>query len=311
MHPRLLAALASVVAATTATTTTWSCTAHPPAAPLPLPAGLSFSQLVCSSSAIPVFGKAGPLNVSVLSADLASGKLRLVPLTNASLATVGAMAAASPGRKLWGGINGGYFWRTDVHSFVDTVCLGKSRAQAEAAPSASAPNAGVGDGAVFSGGQLLASNCDCAGFSRPALLTINGSLSRVDVLRRGDAPPFGPALDAIAAGPNLVASNASGAFIAIPSDDDNIGVRWGSARPAARPAACAPVVKEASALAPHPRQPSSHTPLHPRRTSLSTVQTRRWGSFATGPPYWSPRMASMAARGLTPRAGPMRSPWRT
>lgn len=211
---------------------TWSCsTARPAAAaPLPLPAGLSFSQLVCTSSPIPVFGKAGPLNVSVLSADLTAGNLRLVPLASPSLATVGAMAAASPGRRLWGGINGGYFWRTDVHSFVDTVCQGKSRAQAEAAPSATAPNAGVGDGAVFSGGQLLASNCDCAGFSRPAVLTINGSLSRVDVLHRGDAPPFGPALDAIAAGPNLVASNASGAFVAIPSDDDNIGVRGGVLR---------------------------------------------------------------------------------
>jgi hypothetical protein len=102
-----------------------------------------------------------------------------------------------------------------------------------------------------------------------------------------------------------VASNASGAFIAIPSDDDNIGVRWGSARPARVP--CVVAVAQPRLRATFP----PHSPSHPRRTSLSTVQTRRWGSFATGPPCWSPRMASMAARGSTPLAGPTRSPWRT
>ena len=202
--------------------TTWSCATRPPALPS-LPAGLSFSQLICTSSPIPIFGRAGPLNVSVFSVDLASGAFRLAPLTSSSLATVGAMAAAAAPRKLWGGVNGGYFWRTDVATFLDTVCQGKTRADALAAPSAAAPNAGVGDGAVIAGGELLASNCDCPGFSRPAVLTINGSSSRVDVLRRGDPPPFGRALDALSAGPNLVSSNASGPFINIPKDDDNIG----------------------------------------------------------------------------------------
>lgn len=206
------------------TTTSWTCDPRPPS-PLALPAGLSFHQLMCSSPYIPVFGRAGPLNVSVLAVDLALGTLRLTPITNTTLSAVGVMGAsgAARGRKLWGGINGGYFWRTDVSSFADGVCLGKTRADATAAPSASAPNHGVGDGAVVGGGALLGSNCNCVGFSRPAVLTLNGSSSRVDVVHRGDPPPFGLAFESIAAGPNLVSSNASGAFVDIPKDDDNIG----------------------------------------------------------------------------------------
>ena len=88
---------------------------------------------------------------------------------------------------------------------------------------ASNTNLGIGDGVIVAGGALLASNCDCIGYSRPAVLTINGSSSRIDVAHRGDPAPHGLALDSIAAGPNLVSSNASGAFIDIPADDDNIG----------------------------------------------------------------------------------------
>ena len=57
-----------------------------------------------------------------------------MPVVNASLATVGEMAAAQPSRKLWAGINGGYFWRLDSQSFIDGVCIGKSRADALAPP---------------------------------------------------------------------------------------------------------------------------------------------------------------------------------
>lgn len=201
----------------------WTCLPRP-LAPLPLPAGVTFSQLVCTSDiAIPLFGKAGPLNVSVVSVDLTRPGLRLSPLANASLRTVDGMAASTPQRNLLAGINGGYFWRVDVKTFVDGVCLGKSRADALAAPSASNVNLGVGDGAITASGQLLASNCDCLGFSRPAVLSINGSASRIDVVHRGDPAPFGLSLDSLAAGPNLVSSNASGSFVDIPSDDDNLG----------------------------------------------------------------------------------------
>ena len=121
------------------------------------------------------------------------------------------------------GINGPYFWRVDVKTFFDTVCVGKLRANALEPPSADAPNAGIGDGAVVSEGRVLSSNCDCLGFSRPTVLSINGSSTHIDVLHRGDAPPAGTLLDALSAGPNLVTSNASGTFIDIPSDDENIG----------------------------------------------------------------------------------------
>jgi hypothetical protein len=170
-----------------------------------------------------LFGRAGPLNVSFLSVDLTQPSLRLVPVVNATLATVEAMAAAQPTRKLLGGINGGYFWRVDSTSFFDGVCVGKSRAEALAPPSTATPNTGVGDGAVVAQGSLLASNCDLPGYSRPAVLTLNGAASRIDVVHRGNAPPAGLALDSLAAGPNLVSSNASGSFLDIPSDDDNIG----------------------------------------------------------------------------------------
>lgn len=216
----LLAALPSA----TALIVPWACAPLAGAPAPPLPAGITFAKLVCESlAAVPVFGKAGPINVSVLSADLSRPSLRLASLTDSSLATVDAMAAAAVPRKIWGGINAGYFWRLDVKTFFDGVCLGKSRADAEAAPAAAQPNYGVGDGVIVSGGALAASNCDCIGFSRPAVLTINGSASRIDVVHRGDPAPFGLAFDSTAAGPNLVSSNLSGSFIDIPSDDDNIG----------------------------------------------------------------------------------------
>ena len=219
---RLLALLLAASRAA-ALVSQWTCTPSPGASSPALPPGVRFGQLICNSSAIPLFGKAGPLNVSYLSVDLTLPSLRLVPVVNASLATIPEMAAALPSRKLWGGVNGGYFWRLDSKSFIDGVCLGKSRADALAPPSAATPNTGVGDGAIVSAGSLLASNCDCLGFSRPAVISLNGSATRIDVVGRGAAPPAGLALDSLAAGPNLVSSNASGPFINIPKDDDNIG----------------------------------------------------------------------------------------
>jgi hypothetical protein len=223
--PSSLLLLLLCAGAAHALTTQWACTPSlSPATPTaPLPAGLTFAQLVCTSSAIPLFGRSGPINVSVVAVDLTRPALRLVPVANASLAQLDAMAAALPARRLWAGINGGYFWRLDSKSFLDGVCLGKSRAEALLPPSLSAPNQGVGDGAVVAGGVLLAASCNCVGYSRPALLSINGSASRIDVQGRGAVPLFGTALDSLAAGPNLVSVNASGPYLDIPADDDNIG----------------------------------------------------------------------------------------
>jgi hypothetical protein len=89
--------------------------------------------------------------------------------------------------------------------------------------SADHPNYGVGDGSMVVDGQLLSNNCNCSGFSRPAILTLDGTKSHIDVLHRGDHPPAGLSLDSISAGPNLVSTGAQGTIIDIPKDDDNIG----------------------------------------------------------------------------------------
>ena len=214
------------LALTTAVITTWTCEPNPSSSSPnpPLPTGVSLLQLVCTSPSIPIFGKAGPLNISVLSVDLTLPTLRLAPIADSSLKPVDVQAASYPSRRLIAGINGGYFWRTDASSFIDGVCQGKSRADALQPASLGTPNTGVGDNAVVASGALLSSNCDCAGNSRPAVLTINASHSRIDVLHRGDPPLFGLAYDAIGSGPNLVSTNASGAtYVDIPKDDDDIG----------------------------------------------------------------------------------------
>lgn len=115
-------------------------------------------------------------------------------------------------------VNGGYFWRLDVKTFFDGVCLGmcapalacgtpercdssgKNRSDAMEPPSFSEPNYGVGDCSVVADGVALASNCDCPGFSRPVVMTINGTASRLDILTRGALPPAGLALDSTSAG---------------------------------------------------------------------------------------------------------------
>lgn len=83
---------------------------------------------------------------------------------------------------LLGGINGGYFWRVDVDGlWVDDVCWGKTRSDALTPAQIGEPNFGVGDGALITDGVLKSNNCDCKGFSRPALLTLNGVSSDVEV----------------------------------------------------------------------------------------------------------------------------------
>ena len=46
-------------------------------------------------------------------------------------------------------------------------------------------NRGVGDGALVTDGVLKSSNCDCRGYSRPAVLSLAGPGSTVSVLDRG------------------------------------------------------------------------------------------------------------------------------
>ena len=188
----------------------------------------TWTSLNCSSLPphIPDWGAFGPLVVNVVTARVdAASNLRLVPVAappSTTLAPLNALAAAD-GRQLLAGINGGYFWRVDVSTFVDSVCQGKTFADANLQPAWSTPNSGVGDGATVAAGVALSSNCNKPGFSRPAVLTLNGTSSNVAVLHRGALPPAGLTLDSISAGPNLVTSNSSGSFIDIPADDDNLG----------------------------------------------------------------------------------------
>ena len=111
------------------------------------------------------------------------------------------------------------------HTHTISLYAGKSRADAERAPNITCANCGVGDAVSVSLGVIVSNNCDCHGFSRPAVLTINGSASHIDVLHRGDPAPAGTSLDSIGAGPNLVSTNSTTGepFVDIPSDDDNIG----------------------------------------------------------------------------------------
>lgn len=224
----LLGALAAVRAAPIGVATTWQCSELARAALAP---GATWQRLTCAGQGVPVFGPAGPgLIVNVVTADIASAalRLRLAPIQaapNAQGLRLGPLdtIAAQDARAL-AGVNGGYFWRMDVgKNWFDDVCIGKNYSEAGTAPTLADPNAGPADGLIVSGGVLLGSNCDCVGFSRPTVLTIDGANSRFDVLHRGAAPPQGLAKDAVGSSPNLVSTNASGSFVDIPSDDDNIG----------------------------------------------------------------------------------------
>ena len=94
-----------------------------------LAAGVQWEQLNCSSlgAGVPFWGPLGPLLVNLVTADLSLPSVRLMPVRAAApsyLQPLNAMAAdGRPG--LLAGINAGYFWRTDVSSFVDFVCQGK------------------------------------------------------------------------------------------------------------------------------------------------------------------------------------------
>ena len=217
----LLVAAASL--ALSAAQSTWSCTTLNTST---LVQGVVWTRANCTSPDVPFWGRMGPLIVNMVAADLRLPSIRLSPLVanaTAQLQPLNAIARNNASLNVQAGINGGYFYRVDVGSFIDGVCQGKTKADAEAPVSKSTPNTGVGDCATVISGAALSSNCDEPGYSRPAVLTINGTSSYVSVLHRGDVPPAGLTLDSLSAGPNLVTTNASGTFVDIPSDDDNIG----------------------------------------------------------------------------------------
>lgn len=125
------------------------------------------------------------------------------------------------------GVNGGYFWRLDDSSFIDDVCFGKTRKDAEQPVSLASPNYGIGDGLTIVNGTVLSSNCDLPGYNVPVALIANGTSSQIVIMSKGQRLPNTVA-NAIAAGPNLVSYNSTSksSFVDIPQDDYNVNI-WG------------------------------------------------------------------------------------
>jgi len=177
------------------------------------------------------------LHVNSIVIDLTAKDVRIVPGvsqdTTNPLMTVPLIAASNRDRNFIAGINGGYFWRTDMSgAWIDDVCRGKTRKEAELPAEVGKPNQGIHDGAVVIDGKVVGSDCDCWGFSRPALASNSDAFSEtgwnIDVLQRGEQGSPS-AVHGLAAGPNLVSytKNADGtftSFVDIPSDDDNINI---------------------------------------------------------------------------------------
>jgi hypothetical protein len=218
------------VALSSSITTTWTCAPLNASVPLGAGGAAQWQRLSCTAPSVPTSPNAsqpaGPLVVNVVTANISAGSgLRLTPATAPASAphrldTLDAIAAADA-RKLLAGINGGYFFRLDVANFFDGVCIGKNPTVAQQPPSPASPNAGVADGGIVVAGQLRGSNCDCLGYNMPVWLTLNGSSSRIEVTGRASQPPAGLALDSLAAGPNLLSSGPSGAFVDIRDGDEN------------------------------------------------------------------------------------------
>ena len=132
------------------------------------------------------------------------------------------MAAGNPNFIV--GINGGYFWRVDVTDYwVDDVCWFKSREEAMSPASKTNVNNGIGDGLIKIDGVVYSNNCNCFGFSRPAVMVFDGEDTNIEVMHRGETVSDDKQ-NAIGAGPNLVSYNATSkmGYVDIPSDDDNI-----------------------------------------------------------------------------------------
>ena len=207
----------------TAIKTNWTCTII---ASAPLADGATWSKQNCTSPSVPSgkngshIQKVGPVIINVVIGNLSSN-LQLVPLTAASntVTPLPNMTNPTPNKtKLLAGINAAYFYRVDETHFFDNVCLGKLKKIALLPVTTVSPNHGVSDGAIVRNGKVLGSNCDCLGENRVAVLSVNGTNSRIDVLlKRGDPPPFGIQFDAIGAGPNLITKSN----IAIPPHDQN------------------------------------------------------------------------------------------
>lgn len=228
----LIGMLACVCAKVDTTELPWSCIDLNAAVPLTTSGSVIWSTMNCTNTADPPV-----LRVNAILVDLTAADIKMTPGVSKDAAnplqTVSEMAAGNYEKKFIAGINGGYFWRTDISGiWVDDVCRGKTRKDADAPVELSEPNNGIHDGLVIIDGVLTGTNCDCWGYSRPALMYNMDATSEqgwsIDVLERGEQGQSG-IQQGLAAGPNLVSYtvNADGTwstFVDIPSDDDNINI---------------------------------------------------------------------------------------
>lgn len=165
------------------------------------------------------------LVINSIHVDMSRDDIRVVPAIADPISQVQNLPdIATQNAGFIAGINGGYFWRVDIDGFWrDNVCKGKVRAEAEQPASSENVNFGISDGSVVIDGNVLGNNCNCTGYSRPAVLALDGVSSDVRVLHRGENVDSTVVRNAIGAGPNLVSMDAEGkGFVDIPSDDDNI-----------------------------------------------------------------------------------------
>lgn len=166
------------------------------------------------------------LTVNTISVDLTRTDLHIVPASADPVAQLQTLPdiAASVNPNFIAGLNGGYFWRVDTSGhWRDNVCKGKTREEAEQPVSNENVNFGIGDGVIKVNGKIYSNNCDCYGYSRPAVIALDGQNSYIEVLNRGDQVSDN-VQNALGAGPNLVSYNTttSTSYTDIPSDDDNI-----------------------------------------------------------------------------------------
>jgi hypothetical protein len=192
-------------------------------------AGAAVVWIKYNCSGMTPLGPNGPMIFNTVEVDLSSDAIFVTPMianTTHQLAPLNQIAAQDS--RIIAGINGGYFYRTDVSTFIDNVCWGKSKAQAEQPPSQAKPDNGVGDTLVMIDGVQGSTNCDCIGYNKPATLVINGTASYITVQNTASPAPPG-VKSCLAAGPNLVSHNSSGSFLGIPSDDENSNIlEWSS-----------------------------------------------------------------------------------
>eukprot|EP01125_Pyxidicula_operculata_P006852 TRINITY_DN2351_c0_g1_i2.p1 TRINITY_DN2351_c0_g1~~TRINITY_DN2351_c0_g1_i2.p1 ORF type:complete len:280 (+),score=87.57 TRINITY_DN2351_c0_g1_i2:560-1399(+) len=168
---------------------------------------------------------------NVVEADLTSPNIVVTPAfadpkTQYQLQTLPDMAKRVP--NAIAGINGGYFWRLDKSTFIDDVCILKSRYDAQQPPSLSQPDYGVSDSLLIINGTLYGTNCNLPGYEVPVALVINGTSSNFQILSMGQQLDPKVVKNAIAAGPNLVSLDTSGStpspYVNIPWDDFNVNI---------------------------------------------------------------------------------------